>query len=451
MAFSWRFPAALALGVAPLVLSPRGATVLGWTALVVLLAAVDVFLAASPRALVLSRDRLGAVRLTETAASVLTIANPTRRTARLSVRDAWTASAGAVAEIRPLSVPAGEARRTAGRLRPRRRGDFAADLVTIRSFGPLGLAGRQRSVAVPGRLRVLPEFRSRRHLPSRLVRLRELDGRTAAQVRGQGTEFDSLREYALGDDVRSIDWRASARAEHVQVRTWRPERDRRVLIMLDTSRWAAGRVGDQTRLDAGIETALLLGALAGAAGDRVELLAADREVRARTGGSVGAGWSGGVAWSAGSAGSAGSVGAGVLASLADQLALVEPALVEANWTLISAQLRARGRGRALAVLITGTDPALVEVGLGPALEALLRRHVVMVAAVRDPGTALLLAGRANSDAVFDAAAAERRGLAVAAMESRLRAMGAHVVTALPEALPPAVADAYLGLKAAGRL
>ncbi|MDR2347066.1 MAG: DUF58 domain-containing protein [Bifidobacteriaceae bacterium] len=427
---TWRLPAALAFGLAPLLLAPAWVTVLAWTALVAGLAGLDLVLAASPRALGVKRAPLAAIRLTDSATSALTISNATGRTARLRLRDAWPASAGAASEVRQLRVPAGEARRSGGALQPRRRGDFQADLVTLRSFGPLGLAGRQRSVAVEGRLRVLPEFRSRRQLPSRLARLRELDGRAAAQTRGQGTEFDSLREYALGDDVRSIDWRASARAEHVMVRTWRPERDRRVLILLDTSRWAAGRVGDQTRLDAGIEVALLLGAVAAAGGDRVEMLAADRVLRAQA---------------------APVLGASTLASLADQLALVEPALVEANWSRIAALIQARVRQRALVVLVTSTDPALVEVGLGPTLETLLRRHVVMVAAVRDPGDAALRAGRADSDALFDAAAAERRQLAVAATEERLRAAGAQVVTALPDALAAAVADAYLSLKAAGRL
>ncbi|MDR2564569.1 MAG: DUF58 domain-containing protein [Bifidobacteriaceae bacterium] len=430
MAVTWRFPAALALGVVPLVLAPAPVLVLAWTAMVVALALADLALAASPKALRVTREPIGAVRLTEMATSTLTVANSSGRKARLKVRDAWTASAGAEREIQDLAVPAGEARRMDVVLRPRRRGDFEADRVTTRSFGPLGLAGRQRSVAVPGRVRVLPEFRSRRHLPSRLARLRDLDGRAASQVRGEGTEFDSLRDYALGDDVRSIDWRATARAEHVMVRTWRPERDRRVLIFLDTSRWAAGRVGDQTRLDAGIEAALLLGALAAAGGDRVELLAADRVVRGRM---------------------APAVGSAALAELANQLALVEPALVEANWTLIAGQIRARVRQRALVVLITSTDPALVEVGLTPVLDTLLRRHVVMIATVRDPQTAEMLAGRQDVDAVFDAAAAERRELAVGAMETRLRAVGAQLVAGLPEALAPAVADRYLALKAAGRL
>ena len=121
----------------------------------------------------------------------------------------------------------------------------------MRTLGPLGLAGRQGAIEVPGTLRVLPAFPSIRHLPSRLARLRELDGRAAVRVRGQGTEFDSLREYVSGDDVRSVDWRASARSRSVVVRTWQPERDRRLVLVLDTGRTSAGRVDDAPRLDCG--------------------------------------------------------------------------------------------------------------------------------------------------------------------------------------------------------
>ena len=97
---------------------------------------------------------------------------------------------------------------------------------------------------------MLPPFLSRKHLPSRLAKLREIDGLLPTLIRGQGTEFDSLREYVVGDDVRSIDWRATARRADVMVRTWRPERDRRVVIVLDTGRTAAGRVGvDPTAAD----------------------------------------------------------------------------------------------------------------------------------------------------------------------------------------------------------
>ena len=148
-------------------------------------------------------------------------------------------------------------------LRPTRRGDLRADRVTVRLARPAAASpARQGALDVPGAVRVLPAFPSLRHLPSRLARLRELDGRAAVRVRGQGTEFDSLREYVRGDDVRSVDWRASARSRSVVVRTWQPERDRRVVLVLDTGRTSAGRVDDVPRLDAAMDAALLLATLA---------------------------------------------------------------------------------------------------------------------------------------------------------------------------------------------
>ena len=186
-----------------------------------------------------------------------------------------------------MSIPAGERRAITTRLTPIRRGERRAAQVTVRSFGPLRLAARQATIALPGAIRVLPPFTSRKHLPSRLARLRELDGRTSVMIRGQGTEFDSLREYVRGDDVRSIDWRATARRgdsqgeQHLMVRTWRPERDRRVVIVIDSGRTSAARIAGEPRIDTAFESALLLAALATRAGDRVDLVIFDRRGRGR--------------------------------------------------------------------------------------------------------------------------------------------------------------------------
>jgi uncharacterized protein (DUF58 family) len=302
--------------------------------------------------------------------------------------------------------------------------------VTIRAAGPLGLAARQASIDVPGTQRVLPEFASRRHLPSRLARLREMDGRAAVQVRGQGTAFDSLREYVIGDDVRSIDWRASARRNDVVVRTWRPERDRRVLIVLDTSRTSAARTGEEPRLEPSVEAALLLAALASRAGDRVELLAYDRAVRARV---------------------AGASGPRLMPAIADALADVEPSLVEADWPGVVAQVQGRLSQRALVVLLSALDPAAVENGLLRVVDQLASRHQVVLASVRDPEVERLRTGREDVAALFDAAAAERTELERLAVAQRLRSHGVEVVDALPDDLAPRLADAYLALKAAGRL
>lgn len=430
MAVTWRAVVLAALGVPVVLVVPAVGTVLLWTLLVAVVCAVDVALAASPRQVAIRREVPASVRLGEPASSTLTLTNRSGRRLRALVRDAWPPSSGAQTDRHRVDVRPGDGARVQTVLVPTRRGDAHADRVTVRTLGPLGVAGRQASLTVPGRLRVLPEFASRRHLPSRLARLRELDGRASVQVRGPGTEFDSLREYVIGDDVRAIDWRATARRSDVVVRTWRPERDRRVLIVLDSGRTSAVRVLDAPRLDASIEAALLLAALATKAGDRVELLVYDRRVRGRV---------------------ASATGARVMASFADTLALVEPELVETDWPGVVAQVRQRLSQRALVVLLTALDPSAVEQGLLGVVGQLTERHQVVLASVSDPEVDALRSARDGATAVFDAAAAERVGLERAAVAVRLRQRGAEVLDALPDDLAPRLADTYIALKAAGRL
>jgi uncharacterized protein (DUF58 family) len=348
---------------------------------VALLVSVDLALAGAVRRLRFERSGASAVRLGEAAEVTLAVANPGPRRVRGVLRDAWPPSAGAQQPRHRIDVPAGERRRVTTVLRPTRRGDRRAFRVTVRSVGPLGLAARQGSHEVPWGVRVLPPFHSRRHLPSRLARLRELDGRAAVMVRGQGTEFDSLREYVVGDDVRSIDWRASARAADVMVRTWRPERDRHVLVVLDTGRTSAGRVGDAPRLDAALDAALLLAALASRAGDRVDLLAYDRWVQADV---------------------QGAAASELLPALVSAMAPLEPSLVEADMRGLAVQVLQRAGRRSLVVLLTGLDAAPVEEGLFPVLPQLVTRHQLLVASVADPRVETMAVGRGDAPAVYDA-------------------------------------------------
>jgi uncharacterized protein (DUF58 family) len=415
-------------------LLPSAVGVLVVSAVVAVLAVIDALAAVPVRSLGLDReqdpDRVVSLRLGASTEVALRVTNPARRRAVLLLRDAWEPSAGAVPSRQRLVVPAGERRRVVTTLTPTRRGDRDAVGVTVRSVGPLGLAARQGRRAVPARVRVLPPFGSRRHLPSRLARLRELDGRRAVQVRGQGTEFDSLREYVPGDDVRSLDWRASARSTELVVRTWRPERDRHVLVVLDTGRAAASRVGDAPRLDAALDTALLLAALASRGGDRVDLIALDREVRASV---------------------QGATARDLLPALVTALAPLEARLVETDMRLVASTVLARAGRRSLVVLVTGLDESAIAEGLDPVLPALLRRHTVLVAAVADPELAELAAGRGDAEAVYTAAAAETARAARRRVVEHLTRRGVEVVDAGPDDLPPAVADRYLALKAAGRL
>ncbi|GAA4893219.1 DUF58 domain-containing protein [Streptomonospora salina] len=404
------------------------------TAVLGLLAAAvlaDVVLAPSPRRLRFERSGDTSVRLGETAEVALVVANPARRAVRGVLRDAWAPSAGAAPQRRPVRVPGGGRVRVATTLAPTRRGDQSAAGVTVRSVGPLGLGARQCTHTVAWTVRALPPFHSRRHLPGKLSRLRELDGQHAALVRGQGSEFDSLREYVPGDDVRSIDWRATARRESVVVRTWRPERDRRILIVLDTSRTSAGRVGGVPRLDHAMDAALLLAALAGRGGDRVDLLAFDRRVRAQVR----------------------SHGRGSrIPQIVEAMAPLEAELVESDPAgLVSTILGRHSRTRQLVVLLTDLNAASLEEGLLPRLPALTSRHLLMVAAVGDPRVTAMAAERGSTRSVYEAAAAERTLEERSRITAELRRRGVEVVDADPDNIAPALADAYIGLKARGRL
>ncbi|MFC8011661.1 DUF58 domain-containing protein [Streptomyces cinereoruber] len=436
MALTGRTALLAALGSLPVgILAPSWTGMLAVNAPLSLAILCDYALAAPVRTLQFTRSGDTSVRLGDAADVHLKVTNPSRRRLRAQLRDAWPPSSWLPgteqsASRQRITVPAGERRRLTTTLRPARRGDRRAERITVRSYGPLGLAARQGNHEVPWSVRVLPPFTSRKHLPSRLARLRELDGRTSVLTRGEGTEFDSLREYVPGDDTRSIDWRATARQTAVAVRTWRPERDRHVLIVLDTGRTSAGRVGDVPRLDASMDAALLLTALASRAGDRVDLLAYDRRLRAQVQGR-----------------SAGDV----LPAVVDALAPLEPELVETDARGLAATALSRAPRRSLIVLLTSLDAAPIEEGLLPVLPQLTQRHTLLVASVADPHIARMAANRGTLEGVYEAAAATQTQSQRARTSDQLRRHGVTVVDATPDNLAPALADAYLALKAAGRL
>lgn len=430
MAISGRVPLLLLLGMIPVVLRPAMSTVGLWFLVILLLCLVDWLLAPRPTSLSFARGPVGSVRLGYPTESVVVVDNHSGHRVNALVRDAWQPTAGASDNRHRVRLAPGDRVRLRTPLLPRRRGDLRATGLTARFHGPLGLVARQRTFDVPGAVRSLPPFESRKHLPSRLARLRELDGRAAVRVRGQGTEFDSLREYVRGDDVRSIDWRASARTSKVVVRTWQPERDRRVVLVLDTSRTSAGRVEDVPRLDSAMDAALLLAALAARAGDRVDFVAGDRRVRARV---------------------RSARARDIAATLQEAMAGLDPVIAEADWAALAGAVQGLGRQRALVVLLTPLEPSAIEEGLLPVLPALTRHHRVVLASVKDPALEQLAAARESIDEVYDAAAAEQFLRRRTRTADLLKKLGVDVVDADAERLPPALADHYLSLKARGLL
>lgn len=430
MYLTGRTPALVGLGVIAVIAFSgagldAGLVALGWLVLCILLCTVDVMAAPSPAALTAARSGPARVLRDQPTRLAASLRNTGSRTIALRVRDAWQPTAQAHLTPDRVVIPPGEARRIETQLLPRRRGELRSAGFALRVAGPLGFAGRSAMLAVPGSIRVLPPFRARRHLPSRLARLRELDGNTSVQVRGQGTEFDSLREYVRGDDVRSIDWRATARANTTMLRTWRPERDRQIVILIDTGRTAATRVDDGVRLDASMEAALLLSALAAQAGDHVHLLMFDRILRARV---------------------TGRDGSALLPALVDAMVEVDASLIDTDWDAAFAQVRSVTTRPSLVVILTAQDDPEAARGFLGALPLLPTHTHVLVGTARADTEQV-----SPMDDAADRAAAERARVDSDRLHTALARAGADAVTASAEDLPPRIADRYLALKALGRL
>jgi len=425
--------AALALSLVVLALpvsAPGGLLIANGILLV--LAVVDGILAPRPASVGIDRDFPAVLPLNGEGRIAWTVTNPVGRRLQIGFSDELAPSLRAGTRRVRLTVPAHDRITAETTIQPSRRGRFEPREVVVRVNGPLSLVARQGKRDLPGLLRVYPPFASRKEAELRIDRARILDiGLRSARGRGGGTEFDQLREYGVDDESRRIDWAATARSGKAIVRTYRAERNQTVIIALDNGRTMAGQVAGVARVEHAMDAVLMLTAVATRLGDRAGLVAFDRRVRAVV-----------------------PPGHRVdqLTRVSEAMYQLEPELAESDYRGAFTETLVRFHRRALLVLLTElADQALGDTLL-PALPLILRSHLVVVASVRDPA----LQRWAISPAP-DAGAAYRKAAAQAALEQRrvlaaqFRGLGATVVDAPPGALAPALADAYLKVKATGRL
>jgi uncharacterized protein (DUF58 family) len=396
------------------------------------LALIDVWLAPAPAAVVVERDTPGVVPLGREAPVRWRVGNPTDRMLRAQLADQLAPSLRAGSRRASVAVPPRGRVTASTTIRPIRRGRFDVSEMTVRVDGPLRLAARQGRRVVPDTIRVYPPFTSRDEAELRIDKARILEvGLRSAKAHGGATDFDQLREYNVDDDSRRIDWAATARAGKAIVRTYRAERNQTVLLLLDAGRMMAGQVAGVPRLDHAMDAVMMLTAVATRLGDRAGLVAFDEQVRAIV---------------------APGHAREQLARVTEAMYTLEPRLVESDYRGAFAQTLARFRRRALIVVFSElAEQAMTETFL-PALPRVARDNIVVVASVRDPQ--VLAWSRALPG---DATGAYRRAAAAAALDerrritARLRGFGVTVVDAPPGELAPRLADAYLRVKATGRL
>ncbi len=331
---------------------------------------------------------------------------------------------------RTLVLPPGTVSSVGYRLRPTARGDFRFDGVQLRLSSPWRLWRDARVAGVPQAVRVFPNF-------APLARFALLSAEQASRMvgahikrrRGEGTDFHQMREYRVGDSLRQVDWKATARARRLISREYQDEKNQQLIVVLDTGRRMMARDGGLAHFDHALDASLVVSYLALRQGDAVGLFASGGEER----------------WVAPQR-SLGAIDVLLRASYD-----LQPRPVATDYLAAATGLSRRQRRRGLLMLVTNLRDEDSE-DLLAAVRMLQRRHLVVVASLRERAIDEALDGEVRElpDALRAGAAA--RYLAQrAAVHDALRRRHVAVLDVTCEQLPAALVEKYLAVKREGLL
>lgn len=317
---------------------------------------------------------------------------------------------------------------------PRERGDARIGRLFIRYRSRLGFAERWAVALISQTVRVLPDLEQARQHALYLIRTRqvELERRRRRRLRGQGREFESLREYRQGDDMRDISWTATARRHNLTTRVFEVERSQAIWIVLDAGRLLRAEIHQEksdlrlAKLDYAVNAALSLAQVAVQCGDRVGLLAYGRSIQHNL--------------------PAGR-GASHIRNFVESLAQVHGEASEADHSSAARVLLTEQRRRSLVVWITdfAETPATPEV-IEYAMQ-ITRRHLVVFAVMSQPDLAALAQATPNTlqEMYRHAAALEiahRRDLLLRGLRQR----GVLALELVPGTLASTLVNQYLDIK-----
>ena len=331
-------------------------------------------------------------------------------------------------------------------VRPRERGDTQAGALYLRYRSMLGLVSRWAIAPLNQPIRIYPELRTAEDQQLFLAKSRRIDLQLRQmRHRGLGREFESLREYRPGDDLRDVCWTASARRGDLVTRQYQAERSQSVWIVLDTGRLMRAQVRDQVReaaagtslstlpashayakLDYACSTAVALAQLALYSGDRVGLLGYGRRIQQQL---------------------LPNRGAGHMRQFLESLAQLESEPSEADHLRATAILGRLQPRRALVLWITDLAESSMRPEVIDGAAQLLHRHVVLFVAMAQPEVAAIArAIPANVEEMFRSAAAQEMASRRELLLARLRDQGAITLDTLPSQMTASVLNHYLSIK-----
>jgi uncharacterized protein (DUF58 family) len=358
--------------------------------------------------------------------------NRAGRRARLRVREVRPGLLGGLQPPRAFVVAPRSRTADTVPVVPQRRGRERGGGFVVDSTGPLGLGVRRMRLDLPWDAAVYPPLVAVRLRASlaQAMRRREQGARPLRQL-GEGRLFESLREWVPGDDLRHIDWKASARRGKVITRQYEAERRQQVMLVLDLGRLMTEEAAGVSRLDHVVQAALELAYAAAQHDDNVGIMTFAAGVQHFV------------------APQRGRVG---VKRVLDVLAVVEAQLVEPDYPGAFRYLAARSRKRALTVLFTDVIDRFASEAVVANVASLRPRHLPLAVTLRNPELDHVAAARpTEARDAFRKAAAEELLHAREEALGHMRRAGVIVVDVPPARAAQAVVTRYLELKRRGRL
>jgi len=405
---------------------------LAWDGLVLLAWLVDLAQMPRPSQLKVKRTWHSPAALSISSDVELTLTNSSTRSIHATMVDTVPLQLSAGPQTVTVLARAKREASVTYHVRPSQRGDARLGDCYVRYQGLIRIAERWARAPLAQTVRIYPNLEDARHHSIYLLRSRQIAlEKRHTRIRGIGREFESLREYQTGDEYRDICWTAAARRGKLVTRIYQIERSQTVWIVIDSGRLMRARVGNFSKLDHAVNSALSLAQVALYSGDRVGMIAYGRGIRHQL---------------------PAAKGSAHLRQMIDQLALVQEEGSEADHLQMAARLLTDQKRRSLIVWLTDLAETAMTPEVIEAASMMMPRHLVLFVVMGQPDLGELASKAPQSESeMYQVAAAQemvhRRELLLA----RLRERGALAMEVSSGAVSPVLVNAYLQIKERNQL
>ncbi len=406
---------------------------LGWYVLLILLAIIDATRVGKQQIQV-SREKLGKLSIGRDNPIKILVTAPTgqKNYQKFSyqIRDFAPTNLPGNPSTITGQIAANDQQEHTYTVHPYQRGEYDWQGIQVRQLSAWGLTWQQWRVDAAQPVVVYPDLIGLKALS---IKLTLQSSGTIRQTRrlGAGTEFTELREYAVGDDPRLIDWKATARRNRPLIRVLEPEQEQTIIILLDRGRLMTANIQGLQRFDLGLNATLSLALAAIQRGDKVGVGVFDRTLHT---------------WLPPQRGQQ------HMSSIIDRLSRIQPDLLEPDYVGAINTVISRQNRRALVVIITDIVDIIASAELLTALSRLAPRYLPFCVTLRDPQVDHLAHNlAANIPSAYEQAVAidllQQRKLAFAKLQQR----GVMVLDAPANQMSDQLVEKYLQIKQQGRL